>query len=113
MFAGSVKDVCRADWGERLISYAPIPKDVREFDVLNTPSAEGLHDGEFIFIKDIKSRLQERPKVVADLLLEASHLGFSLDIIDIKFPEKVPRGFIYKFTVHRLGSPRREISVEV
>jgi len=114
MFVGSVKDTCRAERGNDLVSYAPVPKEAREFDVLNTPSTEGLHDGDLVFIKDLKSRLNTRYKTVADLLSESPQPVTAREILELEFQEKIPRVYnIYKFSVSRPRLSASEIFLEV
>jgi hypothetical protein len=90
MFAGSIQDVCRGSLGTSdLVSYddSLIPQ-ARSFDVLNTPRDEGLRSGDIIHIQNMNSQLEERPKVVGDLLDEAPMSLTSQDIVEVQIQYK-------------------------
>jgi hypothetical protein len=60
-----------------------IPDNARRFDVLATPDELGLKTGEFIHVKDLKSRQQPRKKLIRDLLEEAPLRLNSQDVVEL------------------------------
>ena len=86
IFAGSIKDVCRGSTeSSGLVSYnVSLISQARIFDVLNTPRDEGLHEGDIFHIKNMNSRLKERPKVMRDLLDEAPVSLTSQSVVEVQ-----------------------------
>jgi hypothetical protein len=112
IFAGSVKDVCRISVGSGdLTSYDDsIIDDVRVFDVLNTPRDEGLQPGDVIQIKDLKSQLVQREKIVSDLLGEAPGPLSAQDVVEVQVQyEEVDK---CKFIIRCPGRFSSTISIE-
>lgn len=109
MFAGSTKNVCHGFWG--LESYAPLPDGAREFDVLNTPDDEGLDDGQIIHIKNLRFRLDNRDKTVADLMSEAPTPLSALDVVQLEFKRLVAP--MCRLNVRRPGALGFDVCIEV
>lgn len=86
MFAGSIKNVCRSSLESRsLVSYDDsLISEARSFNVLNAPIDEGLHVGDVFHIKNMNSRLKERPKAVRDLLDEAPIPLTFRDVVEVR-----------------------------
>lgn len=90
MHAGSMKDTAGSDH-YTTSSHAPKSSGARNFDVLRTPKEEGLQVGDFIHIKDMKLRRENRQKLVRDLLAEAPITLTSEDVVELEiYPHKKP-----------------------
>lgn len=110
IFAGSIKDVCLKS-GYHISYDDSLTSKVHVFDVLNTPRDEGLRDGDVIHIKDMNSQLEERPKVVGDLLDEAPVSLTSQDVVEVEIQYSTVDKC--NFRVHLPGHSRPTVSLEV
>ena len=111
MHAGSMKDNCQTDNFYHITSYSSRMAGARNFDVLKTPKEEGLQVGDVIHVKDMKTRRENRKKVVGDLLAEASIDLTSLDVVELEIYDFKARELI--FNVHHLGSSEPAVSLKV
>ena len=112
MHAGSMKDICETDGDYDMTSYRyRNGSGSRNFDILKTPKEEGLQVGDVIHIKDMKTRRENREKVVGDLLAETSISLTALDVIELEIYSREARELT--FNVHHPGAPEPEISLQV
>jgi hypothetical protein len=111
MHAGCMKDICKTDDYYDMTSYYYQNGSTRDFDVLKTPKEEGLRVGDVIHIKDMKTRRENREKVVGDLLAETSISLTALDVIELEIYPREARELT--FNVHHPGAPEPEISLQV
>ena len=83
---------------------------LKEYDVFKSPSELGLQPGDLLYVKDMTTRQQERPKVVRDLLVEGPNQMSPTDVIELEIFFEKPR--TWKFNVQiESGSP--ELSLKV
>ena len=105
MYAGSVKnsagyDACSAS------SHGLKSRGARVFDVLKTPKELDLQVGDIIHVKDMKSRLRDRKRLVGDLLAEAPITLTREDIIELEaHHDKKPRELILNVHLHNASGP--------
>jgi hypothetical protein len=114
MSAASTRDVCYLNGGSRwAVSYNPqLEESATAYDVLQTPKELGLAVGDTIHIKNLKSREQDRPKTLADLVSEVERQGASTDyVLDLTVRDRYPR--LVSFNVILLREPHRTTQLDV
>jgi hypothetical protein len=87
MFAGSVQNVCkRSSTDLDLISYDDsLLLHAQCFDVLNIPRDEGLREGDVFHIKNMRTQLQSRPKIIGDIRNETKTPISSADALELEW----------------------------
>lgn len=83
---------------------------LHEYDVLKSPSEMGLRPGDLIYVKDMKSCQQGRPKVLSDLLTEGPSLLASTDVIELELCPRKPKAWTFNVQV-KDGSPALKLVV--
>jgi hypothetical protein len=111
MHAGSMKDICQPDDCHLTSFQYQMASGARHFDVLKTPKEESLQVGDVIHIKDLKTRRENRDKVVGDLPAEASINLTTLDVVELEIYHFKARELI--FNVHHPGASGPAISLKV
>jgi hypothetical protein len=111
MFAGTTKDVCKEPNGDCISYNRSLIFQARSFHVLNTPTDAGMYDGDTIHIKDFKSQLERRPKVISNLRAEAPSTLSPREILEVQIEYRNIHECI--FNVYLLGSSEPFISVGV
>ena len=85
----------------------PKPK---EYDVLKSPSELGLQPGDLIYVKDMTTLQQKRPKVVRDLLVEGPNQMSPTDVIELEIFFDKPRTWTFNVQIKN-GSPDLSLKV--
>jgi hypothetical protein len=75
--SSNISSSCAPEQGEGAHPQLPehhkphTPVSIPGFDILKTPRELGLHEGQYVYIKDIDQLQEGRPKTIRDLLKEA------------------------------------------
>jgi hypothetical protein len=85
--------------------------EASHYDVLKTPKELGLHDGDVIHIKDLKTQKPKRPKKLIDLFQESSnHLLEDHLNVQINYYDNIP---VSTFVISVPGSSSAPVSLKV
>jgi hypothetical protein len=110
--AGAKKDICKGGDNWYPISYVqPTPKDARSYDVLKSPQEEGLRVGDVIHVKDMKTRLKNREKLVRDLLVEAPITLTTQNVVELEIHHYKTREWIFNIHLHGTSGPATSLKV--